>query len=796
MSSIQTLYVVHHSHTDIGYTDLQERILSNHVQFIRQAIHLLQQPENAGFRWNCETLYCVEQFLNEATPGEQQEFFDLVRAGKIGVSASWLNMTDLTDMPALRRKTGELALRFRQEGVPLTTAMIADINGVSMGYRDVLLENGVEFFFTNIHTHHGMYPLGQTQTPYFWENAEGKRLLVWNGEHYNLGNALGIIPVPGRNHMGEYYFGEQLPADALGILHHNLEVYQKELADTGYPYDFLITSLSGVFSDNAPPNPTAIRMIEAYNRTYSDIRLEMVSLPELYQRIRDQVSDAPVYRGDLNDWWANGVGSTPYAVKHYREAQALSHLCSRLEEKTGSKNGRLQQDMDENLLLYSEHTWGHSSTISNPYDTMVLNLDQRKNAYASKAHEAASRRFCELCLEMGASPTYYNVNGSVKAISTSAFDGVYPVEFYVETQNLPAVRVTEAQTGRPITVQVSNHPRGRVIRFLDHFAPGEEKRYCYEYQKQPLLPEYTRHAHIGAEKIRDIVNGYDPESCHLLHRVENHFFSIEWEPGVGFTSFRDKRRNAELLQSGAAAFFTPVYERTPLRHDPNEERRMLGRNIRSIQAQRHAGRLTGVSLIDNGPVFTQLEFTFELPGSSYCALLLTCYREIPRIDFTLRLAKTFDNAVENVFLPLALSLPGRELWIQKGGVPFRPGIDQLPGTGMEYYLADRGLVYSTADGNLCISSPDVPLLYMGELKHHPIRLCDNQPCHNQRDVYSWIMNNTWETNFKLDLSGCGEFHYSLFAADPETPAQSLARLEESGMEITAFLLREEPGSSL
>ena len=38
-----------------------------------------------------------------------------------------------------------------------------------------------------------MYPLYQNQKPYFWENEDGKRLLVWSGEHYNLGNALGIV---------------------------------------------------------------------------------------------------------------------------------------------------------------------------------------------------------------------------------------------------------------------------------------------------------------------------------------------------------------------------------------------------------------------------------------------------------------------------------------------------------------------------------------------------------------------------------------------------------------------------
>ena len=56
-----------------------------------------------------------------------------------------------------------------------------------MGQRDAMLANGVEFLYTNIHTHHGMYPLYQNQKPYFWENEDGKRLLVWSGEHYNLG---------------------------------------------------------------------------------------------------------------------------------------------------------------------------------------------------------------------------------------------------------------------------------------------------------------------------------------------------------------------------------------------------------------------------------------------------------------------------------------------------------------------------------------------------------------------------------------------------------------------------------
>ena len=70
--SIKTLYVVHHSHTDIGYTDLQERVVQSQVNYIRSALQLMQDPKNDGFRWNCETWFCVEQFLQQATPEETE----------------------------------------------------------------------------------------------------------------------------------------------------------------------------------------------------------------------------------------------------------------------------------------------------------------------------------------------------------------------------------------------------------------------------------------------------------------------------------------------------------------------------------------------------------------------------------------------------------------------------------------------------------------------------------------------------------------------------------------------------
>ena len=57
---IKEVYVIHHSHTDVGYTDLQEQIIYNQANNIRNVVALIKKgyEENSqekDFKWNCET---------------------------------------------------------------------------------------------------------------------------------------------------------------------------------------------------------------------------------------------------------------------------------------------------------------------------------------------------------------------------------------------------------------------------------------------------------------------------------------------------------------------------------------------------------------------------------------------------------------------------------------------------------------------------------------------------------------------------------------------------------------------
>lgn len=357
------------------------------MNYIHTVLELLSHPENQNFRWNCETWFCVEKFLEEATPQEAQALFEHMKAGRVGFSATYLNFCDLVDSQVLHRRLGEACGLLRARGFQPKTAMCADINGISMGQRDALLDNGIEFLYTNIHCHHGMYPLYQNQTAYWWEAAGGRRLLVWNG-----------------------------------------------------------------------------------------------------------------------------VGSTSYAVKHYREAQRRYALARRLEPPAGGE----------------------------------------------------------------------------------------------EPGPLPHCR------GQPATL---------------------------------------RRAHLGP----------------LLHHHQ------------------------------------------PLRHHGAQP----GRPQEQLRLQGPRGRLPAA-----GP----------------------------------------DRRGEGGHPPLLQH--------------------QLPGTCMEYSMSDDGLAYVCPQGSALIASYDVPLFYFGEMAHHPIRLCDNREENNRRPVYSWVMNNTWETNFKMDLSGFGEYRYTLWLSGETDPQQAMEELRE------------------
>jgi len=183
----RTVYLIHHSHVDIGYTHVQDKVEKLQWQYLEQSIDLAEKskdyPEGARFRWNVEVMWAVDSYLKHADPEKRQLFIEAVKKGWIELDAFYANeLTGLCHPEELTELT-ESGRRIAKEcDVPLSSAMISDIPGWTWSVVPVLAQSGVKYFSLGTNTGHR---IGTTiekwgDKPFYWVSPSGEeRVLCW-----------------------------------------------------------------------------------------------------------------------------------------------------------------------------------------------------------------------------------------------------------------------------------------------------------------------------------------------------------------------------------------------------------------------------------------------------------------------------------------------------------------------------------------------------------------------------------------------------------------------------------------
>ncbi|MDR2103346.1 MAG: hypothetical protein LBP42_04490 [Treponema sp.] len=781
-----TVYLIHHSHTDIGYTARQEKIERYHVDFISQAIRILDDfhngvhPEYRGFVWQCENYWQIKNFYAHAVPEQQKKFEGYVKTGEIGLSGNYFNMTELIDGPTLASRLLQARRYADDRGFKLRCGMSADINGFAWGYADALFNAGITCLYSCLHAHHGMFPLRKKQIPFYWETPSGKKILVWNGEHYHFGNELGFAPnaacqymlweefrVPLQNAMRVQNNAADTENEELTILTTRLEGYLRNLEEEGYDLPFVPVMLSGTITDNAPPNGLIAGRAHKLSETFQgQLTVKMVTLENFFGELESLNRDIPVYRGDWNDWWADGVGSTPAAVKHFREAQRKLNLYTKL----GGKEDQVE-DARDNLMLYAEHTWGYSSSVSEPWETMVGTLDLRKTGYAIDAYTQVSRALDAHLAERGEVSIRQGKKQRWRIINPHDRPVTLPVQLYVEFwEYIDGVHfgadtpfeIVDETSGKKFAVQMKRIARAWELELLPSLAAREELTLTMKLLPRKKGNTIGNHAHIGAEGIMDI---RQPDQGHIdYEKIETEYFVLSFDQKKGILDIIDTSTGRSLIDPSALyAAFSGIYEITPVKTTPCEERRRMGRNRKSPASRRFSSGLRDIKITETGPVFIGCQLDYALEGTRFYQVFLKVYRSAPLIDVKVRLHKTSEWAPENLYVSLPFTAgEGETRYFEKTGAMIRPGIDQLPGTNQLFYLIQNGIIFEGTRRNLVLSVKDTPLVCLGSLEAHPVDLSKDVNWELNRSLpYAWVMNNFWETNFRVDLGGFYEFSFIL-----------------------------------
>ncbi len=820
-----TVHLIHHTHTDVGYTDSQQTIARFHAEFLDQAISIARRaadpagdPELRGFKWTNECHWSIEQWLARNPPERHSELLDVIRSGAIALSGTYLHYTELPDAQLLRSALSRSRAFCDRHDLPLDTALSADVNGFGWDYASALLDAGIRNFMTCVHSHHGIAPMGSRQLPFFWQTHDGRELFVWNGEHYHLANALGLAP----GAVLTYDFVDELrpafrTADTLPIALKRLPRYLRQLEDDGYPYDFVPLHVSGAMTDNAPPSEAVIRFVHRWNAANAGddglITLRMGSPSEICRAARESSVPIPRHRGDWPDWWSDGVASIPAEVRLARTAARtrrwLGHLAGRpgLPVPTAQESACMER-VEQTLRLFTEHTFNHSDSIAAPWDINVKAIGGGKRALACAAWEASVEARHAAFARLGALPNlapheagdrffYKVVNPLADAVTDS-------VRLYLESRDFDLLPlnpfVIDTRTGKQLPCRVSPAPRGVTCDVALSLNAGEEAVLELRTGTGAVRSLARRFTEVG---IPDDIANNDTLAAAIngVRRVETPFLQIDFDDVAGITGWIDKASGASLLASDRAhAPFCPVYEVTPVAGKTGEDmvfvRSRMGRNRKGADVRRIAGSLASVEFHTVTENWIPVTLHYSVEGVVWWRVRLDIWRNQPRVDVTLRLHKNSVWEPENLYAALPFGPAGNQLWLDKPGAPVRPWIDQLPDTLADWSCIQEGFCSCPKDGytsipGLVVTTPDAPLLHYGPLAHGPRRVMGHPALNSETPMpYSWLMTNFWETNFDASLAGFHEFNFRVESgAHLATPAAAIARIHALNHGLIAFRVK-------
>src|SRR5512140_2025142 len=88
-TKIRRIDIVHHCHTDVGYTDLPSEARDLQRRYIDVAVDACLADKN--FRWTIEVIMNLDDWWRASTPERRKVLLDLIHAGRIDVMALPLN---------------------------------------------------------------------------------------------------------------------------------------------------------------------------------------------------------------------------------------------------------------------------------------------------------------------------------------------------------------------------------------------------------------------------------------------------------------------------------------------------------------------------------------------------------------------------------------------------------------------------------------------------------------------------------------------------------------------------------
>jgi hypothetical protein len=795
-----SVFVVHHSHLDIGYTDLQGTVLRHHLAYLDHALELAaltdEWPDDARFRWNVESLLPLERWLAVRPEAECEELSERVRAGRFEVCAlSFGTHTEALSVDELGRLLRAADDLREARGYPIVTAMQTDVPGATLGLPGALAAAGVRYLAV-AHNYAGRgapYLTGGVELPrlFYWASPAGERVLVWqtdspHGVAYLEGNLLGLAESPA---LAEELLPEYLAALAARVYPYGQECValgvpaDVELSRAPYPHDVLHLRVQGLLADNAPPSIVPAEVVRAWNERWAYPQLRLGTNAEFFAAAEARVGDRlETFTGDWTDWWADGMGSGARALGFNRRAQAAvrtGQTLNVLADALDASSGGWVDDADrtyEQLARFDEHTWG----AAHPGGDAAEGRQSGGLQWQTKAsHAVSALDLASSLVERGAARLAARIpTASVLVVNPASFARTDVVRVFVPAQRLgdrSGLALRDEATGAELPLALEpgppgrNRPQGEVLSFVAHDVPA------LGFRRYSLVPGAQPLASAGADAT-----------------LENEHYLLELDLAGGCVArLLDKELGFELVDAGSPfGFGQYVYDRYT--GSLSATLRLSAAGVRPAQtglpspggnvfleSRTLSGRATVLERAST-PVEERATLSLAAEGAAALELTLRLVRGLRRLDLEYRLDKTATMAKESVYFTFPFALEDPEVLFEVTGGVDRP-VERLPGSAAHLQVVRHWAALAGANASVALGTLEAPLLAWGNvfLPYPPYRPTVDET--RAGTLAAWAMNNVWDTNFVLSQGGDTRFAFAVASAAGDA--------RELGMRTGAALAR-------
>ena len=735
----RTLYLLPHSHTDIGYSAYQAVVEKNHMRYIDEAMDIAERtagyPEGARFRWNIEVMWPLESYIAAATPAQKDRLARAVAQGWIGLNALNANiLTGLCRPEELFHMTDFARKASSRFGVPVKAAMISDIPAYSSSIVPALAKAGVRYFSSGPNyvpslpdggDRIGFALKSQGDSPFYWVSGSGEdSVLFWMaGRAYSWFHGLNM--------------GELGGAQTTEIFD-----YVSELDARNYPYDMIQVRYT-VGGDNGPPDPRLPDVVRAWNDEYASPRFAIATTEELFEKFEKKYGTAlPRRTGDLTPYWEDGAASTARELGENRETAeeiSQSETLYALMNPAAYEAGTAYRAW-RGVHLFDEHTWGASNSITDPDSPDVRAQWEYKLSFLRSAEEGERTLRAGIVKPFPAGPAL-----ALDIVNTASWprSGVVMLP---KTLSVGGLRARDG-AGNPVPAQRISTGETAI---LVHNVPAFGSLSVRFETGEPFIPAAPATASGTTLRSGSLAATVDPATGAITHISAGGGNLVDTAGGAGVNQY----------------WYVPGRDPRRAVHDVN----------------------VSVSIVDAGPLVAALSVASAPPGGTSLTRRVQIDAGEGRIDITDTLVKSRVREKERVHFGFPFSVPGGSIKVGNAFGYVRPDSDQLPGSCRDFFCAERWVDVSNALTGVTVALSGAPLIETGTMTDETQNRSGVRSWKEKAGTgtifYSYALNNYWHTNYKADQEGEIVFRYAITPHGPFDPAEA----EKGGIDASQPLL--------